>query len=70
MGRVAAERGTLLMLCDQCALERCLAEGEIGAALPAIGLVLWVITAARQGPRPRAAEPAPVPAGADSLTLA
>ena len=35
LGRVAAERGMLLMLCDQCALERCLAEGEIGAALPA-----------------------------------
>jgi hypothetical protein len=34
LGRVAAERGTLLMLCDQCALERCLAEGEIGAARP------------------------------------
>jgi hypothetical protein len=25
----------LLMLCDQCALERCLAAGEVGAALPA-----------------------------------
>jgi hypothetical protein len=24
----------LLMLCDQCALERRLAEGEIGAAVP------------------------------------
>ena len=35
LGRVAAEHGMLLMLCDQCALERCLAEGEIGAALPA-----------------------------------
>lgn len=34
LGRVAAERGMLLMLCDQCALERCLAEGEIGAARP------------------------------------
>ncbi len=34
LGRVAAEHGMLLMLCDQCALERCLAEGEIGAALP------------------------------------
>jgi hypothetical protein len=34
LGRVAAERGTLLMLCDQCALERCLAEGEVGAARP------------------------------------
>jgi sulfur relay (sulfurtransferase) complex TusBCD TusD component (DsrE family) len=32
LGRVAAEHGVLLMLCDQCALERCLAEGEIGAA--------------------------------------
>ena len=35
LGRVAAEHGMLLMLCDQCALERGLAEGEIGAALPA-----------------------------------
>jgi sulfur relay (sulfurtransferase) complex TusBCD TusD component (DsrE family) len=34
LGRVAAEHGMLLMLCDQCALERGLAEGEIGAALP------------------------------------
>ncbi len=34
LGRVAAEQGMLLMLCDQCALERCLAEGEIGAAVP------------------------------------
>jgi hypothetical protein len=34
LGRVAAERGMLLMLCDQCALERCLAEGEIVAARP------------------------------------
>ena len=34
LGRVAAERGMLLMLCDQCALERGLAEGEIGAARP------------------------------------
>jgi hypothetical protein len=34
LGRVAAEHGMVLMLCDRCALERCLAEGEIGAALP------------------------------------
>jgi hypothetical protein len=34
LGRVAAELGMLLMLCDQCALERCLAEGEIGSARP------------------------------------
>ena len=34
LGRVAAEHGMLLMLCDQCALERHLAEGEIGSALP------------------------------------
>ncbi len=33
LGRVAAERDMLLMLCDQFALERCLAEGEVGAAL-------------------------------------
>jgi sulfur relay (sulfurtransferase) complex TusBCD TusD component (DsrE family) len=35
LARVAAEHGMLLMLCDQCALERGLAEGEIGAAQPA-----------------------------------
>ena len=34
LGRVAAERGMLLMLCDRCALECSLAEGEVGAALP------------------------------------
>ena len=34
VGRVAAERHMLLMLCDQCALERGLAVGEIGAAVP------------------------------------
>lgn len=34
LGRVADERGMLLMLCDQCALERGLAEGEVGAASP------------------------------------
>ena len=33
LGRVAAEHGVLLMLCDQCALQRCLAEGEIGLAV-------------------------------------
>jgi sulfur relay (sulfurtransferase) complex TusBCD TusD component (DsrE family) len=32
LGRVAAEQGMMLMLCDQCALERGLAEGEIGSA--------------------------------------
>jgi sulfur relay (sulfurtransferase) complex TusBCD TusD component (DsrE family) len=41
LARVAAERGMLLMLCDQCALERGLAEGEIGAALP-VGTVAGV----------------------------
>jgi hypothetical protein len=35
LGRVAAAHGMLLMLCDQCALERGLAEGEIGAAVSA-----------------------------------
>jgi sulfur relay (sulfurtransferase) complex TusBCD TusD component (DsrE family) len=30
LGKVAREQGTLLMLCDQCALERGLAEGEPG----------------------------------------
>jgi len=32
LGRVAAEQGMLLMLCDHCALERGLAEGEIGSS--------------------------------------
>jgi sulfur relay (sulfurtransferase) complex TusBCD TusD component (DsrE family) len=32
LSRVAAEQGMLLMLCDQCALERGLAEGEPPAA--------------------------------------
>ena len=30
LSRVAAENGMLLMMCDQCALERGLAEGEPG----------------------------------------
>lgn len=38
LARVAAEHGMMLMLCDQCALERGLAEGEIGAAA-AVGTV-------------------------------
>jgi sulfur relay (sulfurtransferase) complex TusBCD TusD component (DsrE family) len=41
LARVAAEDGMLLMLCDQCALERGLAEGEIGAARP-VGTVAGV----------------------------
>ena len=41
LARVAAEHGVLLMLCDQCALERGLAEGEIGAARP-VGTVAGV----------------------------
>ena len=31
LSKVARERGMLLMLCDQCALERGLAEGEPGS---------------------------------------
>jgi hypothetical protein len=38
LGRVAREQGTLLMLCDQCAIERGLAEGEPLDARP-IGTV-------------------------------
>jgi len=34
LGRVAADQGILLMLCDQCAIERGLAEGEPLAATP------------------------------------
>jgi sulfur relay (sulfurtransferase) complex TusBCD TusD component (DsrE family) len=41
LARVAAQHGMLLMLCDQCALERGLAEGEIGRAQP-VGTVAGV----------------------------
>ena len=41
LARVAAEQGILLMLCDQCALERGLAEGEIGDCRP-VGTVAGV----------------------------
>jgi sulfur relay (sulfurtransferase) complex TusBCD TusD component (DsrE family) len=34
LARVAQEQNILLMLCDQCALERGLAEGEPGACQP------------------------------------
>lgn len=34
LGKIARERGMLLMLCDQCALERGLAEGEVGDCAP------------------------------------
>jgi hypothetical protein len=34
LGRVARDSGMLLMLCDQCALERQLAEGEKRSARP------------------------------------
>jgi sulfur relay (sulfurtransferase) complex TusBCD TusD component (DsrE family) len=35
LGKVARDSGMLLMLCDQCAIERGLAEGEPGACEPA-----------------------------------
>ncbi len=34
LSKVAAEKGMLLMMCDQCALERGLAEGEAGNCQP------------------------------------
>ena len=34
LGKIARENGMLLMLCDQCALERGLAEGELGSCQP------------------------------------
>jgi sulfur relay (sulfurtransferase) complex TusBCD TusD component (DsrE family) len=34
LSKVAREQNILLMLCDQCALERGLAEGEVGACVP------------------------------------
>lgn len=36
LAKVAAEQGILLMLCDQCALERGLAEGEPGTVPSAV----------------------------------
>jgi hypothetical protein len=42
LAKVATEQGILLMLCDQCALERGLAEGEFGtvpSACKAVGTV-------------------------------
>jgi hypothetical protein len=41
LGRVAAEQGTMLMLCDRCALERELAEGVPGDCHP-VGTVAGV----------------------------
>lgn len=34
LAKVAADQGIMLMLCDQCALERELAEGEVGSCEP------------------------------------
>ena len=34
LARVAADRGIMLMMCDQCALERQLATGEVGNCEP------------------------------------
>ncbi len=34
LSKVAADKGMLLMMCDQCALERQLATGEPGKAVP------------------------------------
>lgn len=41
LAKVAADQGMLLMMCDQCALERGLAEGEAGACKP-VGTVAGV----------------------------
>ena len=41
LSRVASEQGTMLMMCDQCALERQLAEGEVGDCRP-VGTVSGV----------------------------
>jgi hypothetical protein len=35
LGKVARDNGMLLMLCDQCAIERGLADGEPGSCQPA-----------------------------------
>ena len=43
LAAVAAAQGILLMLCDQCALERGLAEGELGNCRP-VGTVAGAFT--------------------------
>jgi sulfur relay (sulfurtransferase) complex TusBCD TusD component (DsrE family) len=35
LAKIAAEKGMLLMMCDQCAIQRGLATGEAGSAVPA-----------------------------------
>lgn len=39
LAKVAAEQNILLMMCDQCAIERGMAEGEPGSATVAAGVV-------------------------------
>ena len=39
LSKVALEQNILLMMCDQCAIERGLADGEPGAATVAAGVV-------------------------------
>ena len=39
LAKVAVEQNVLLMMCDQCAIERGMAEGEPGAATVAAGVV-------------------------------
>src|SRR4028118_2374404 len=34
LAKVAQQQGILLMMCDQCAIERGLAEGEVGSCSP------------------------------------
>jgi len=34
LAKVVADQGIMLMMCDQCALERRLAEGEVGSCVP------------------------------------
>lgn len=39
LSKVATEQNILLMMCDQCAIERGLAEGELGSVTVAPGVV-------------------------------
>ena len=41
LAKIAAEKGMMLMMCDQCALERGLAEGEAGNCKPSGTVACW-----------------------------
>ena len=48
LAKVAAEQGILLMMCDQCAIERGLAEGEPGT-VPSLVMPVGTVDGVRVG---------------------